>query len=370
MKITSVETIPINVPLKKGLTTKTAHGEHIDSRYVLVRVKTDSGIEGLGEATVAPRWSGETSAGCVAAVNEIFAPLMIGENPFHRSAIMAAVDRSITGNPFAKAAMEMALWDLQGKALGVPVYELLGGAVRTSIPMKMVVGAFPTAKALSLAEQFLDWGANCLKVKVGLDPSGDIDRVAAVRDLAGPDVKICIDANCGWALPQAREVLGRMERYDILFAEQPIGRHLLQDMASLRSSSLVPIMADESVFTLQDAFRVAASRAADILSIYPGKHGGIANTVSIARVASSADIVCHMGSNLELGIATAAMLHVSAAIPEVDSDRYPGDLLGPLYHEADMITEPLNLGPTAATVPSGPGLGVSLDEEQVARWHE
>tara|TARA_B100000315_G_scaffold220045_1_gene222410 strand:- start:162 stop:554 length:393 start_codon:yes stop_codon:yes gene_type:complete len=129
-------------------------------------------------------------------------------------------------------------------------------------------------------------------------------------------------------------------------------------------------MADESVFTVNDAWQVGAARAADILSVYPGKHGGIIPTLEIAHVAKAAGMVCHMGSNLELGIATAAMLHVSAAVPGIDSEQYPGDLLGPLYHEADMICEPLNLGPVVATVPEGPGLGVELDGAQVEKWRE
>ncbi|MBT5875808.1 MAG: mandelate racemase/muconate lactonizing protein [Candidatus Latescibacteria bacterium] len=368
MKITEVEAIPINVPLKSGLTTKTAHGEHIDSPYVLVRIHTDSGLQGLGEATVAPRWSGETSQSTVGAIEELIAPLLVGRDPLRRNALCGLMHRALTGNSFTKSAIEMALWDLQGKALNCPVHELLGGAVRGVIPMKMVVGAFPVDQALSLAERFLDWGAKCLKVKVGLDPVEDLARVASVRKLAGPDIKIGIDANCGWSLPEARDMLDRMEPFDILFAEQPIGRDQAYDMATLRSASKIPIMADEDVFTIQDASRIASAHAADIISVYPGKHGGISQTLSIVHIGAGAGMVCHMGSNLELGIATAAMLHVAAAVPQIDSERYPGDLLGPLYHEADMIMESLNLGPVVATVPEGPGLGVELDMDQVKRW--
>lgn len=368
MKITEIEAIPIKVPLKSGLTTKTAHGEHIDSPYVIVRINTDSGLQGLGEATVAPRWSGETSKGSVAAIEELFSPLLVGADPLNRNILSGLMQRALTGNSFTKSAIEMALWDLQGKALNCPVHQLLGGAVRDAIPMKMVVGAFPVDQALVLAERFLTWGVACLKVKVGLDPVEDLARIAAVRQLAGPDIKIGIDANCGWSLPEAREMLNKMEPYDILFAEQPIGRDQAGDMATLRSNSKIPIMADEDVFTIQDATRIAAAHAADILSVYPGKHGGISQTLSIVNIGAGAGMVCHMGSNLELGIATAAMLHVAAAVPQIDSERYPADLLGPLYHEADMITESLNLGPVVATVPEGPGLGVELDEDQVKRW--
>ena len=129
-------------------------------------------------------------------------------------------------------------------------------------------------------------------------------------------------------------------------------------------------MADESVFTLADAWDLASRRAVDILSIYPGKNGGILPSMAIASLAQAAGIVCCMGSNLELGIATAAMLHLGVAAPAIDSETYPGDFLGPLYHEADMITTPLSLGPTVSKVPDGPGLGVELDEDQLERWRK
>ena len=368
MKITRVEPIPILVPLKQGLTTKTAHGEHIDSPYVIIRIHTDEGPVGLGEATVAPRWSGETQQGCVNAINELIAPVLIGEDPTRITHLRQRMVKTLTLNPFTKAAVEMALWDIAGKVNGIPVYQLLGGKVRQEMPIKMVVGAFPVPQAVALAERFLDWGVRCLKVKVGLDPDTDLARVRAVRERAGPHIPIGIDANCGWTMPVARRMLQQLEPYDILFAEQPIPPDHIDDLVSLRAISPIPIMADESIFTLTDAWRVASARAADVLSVYPGKHGGIYGTVEIVHTAQAAGMVCHMGSNLELGIATAAMLHVATALPGIDSDRYPGDLIGPLYHEADMICEPLQLGPEVARVPEGPGLGVMLDEDQVERY--
>src|SRR5262249_44479750 len=124
MKITRVEPIPVCVPLKKGLTTKTAHGEHVVSPYVIVRVHTDGGLVGLGEATLAPRWSGETSRSCVAAVEELIGPALVGQDPSRITVLRATMDRVVKLNPFTKAAVEMALWDLAGKAAGKPVYEL------------------------------------------------------------------------------------------------------------------------------------------------------------------------------------------------------------------------------------------------------
>ena len=368
MKITRIEPIPVRVPLKPGLTTKTAHGEHIDSEYVLVRVHTDEGLIGLGEATLAPRWSGETSESCVAALVRLIEPALQGEDPRQITALRQKMDRCLKLNPFTKAAVEMALWDLAGKATGVSVYQLLGGKLREVVPIKMVVGAFDIPRAVRLAEQFLAWGVKCLKVKTGLDPAGDVARVRVVREAAGPGIPLGIDSNCGWDVATARRVLAELRQYDLLFAEQPVGTDDPEALAEVRRSCDIPIMADESIFTAGDAWRLARARAADIFSVYPGKHGGIAATLEITHVAKAAGIACSVGSNLELGVGTAAMLHVAVADPAIDSVRYPGDLIGPLYHEADLLTAPLELGPEVARLPDGPGLGVQLDEIQLARY--
>ena len=368
MKIIGIEPIPIVVPLKKGMTTKTTLGDHVVSPYVIIKIYTDEGIVGLGEATLAAKWSGETSAGCIGAIKSILEPGLIGADPRNINACTHLMDRALKANPFTKAAIEMALWDITGKALSVPVYSLLGGKVRDSMPMKMVVGAFDISTALVLTQKFTDWGVKHLKIKVGINSKQDIARVRAIRKAVGSDVTIGVDANCGWDLSTAKKVLREMDTDDLLFAEQPLGVHDLKAMAALRQSIDIPIMADESVFSLNDAWNLTCHRAADVISIYPGKNGGILASLAITNIAQGAGLVSCMGSNLELGIATAAMLHLAAACVNIDCTNYPGDFLGPLYHEADMISEPLCLGPEVAKVPEGPGLGVELDEDQLNRW--
>ena len=370
MKITAVEAIPVNVPLKAGLTTKTAHGEHHHSPYVIIRIHTDGQHTGLGEATLSPRWSGETSPGALSVVEGLLAPLLCGQDPTEVQRLRRTLDGAIRLNPFTKAAVEMALWDLAGKSLGVPVYQLLGGKLRDPLPIKLVVGAFEVSRAVQLAEQFLEWGARCLKVKVGLDPEQDLQRVRAVRELAGPDIPIGIDANCGWNAMQARKMLKQLADCNLLFAEQPLPVGDPVELAALRRAIDTPIMADESVFTLEDAWRLTTHHAVDLLSVYPGKQGGILATCEIAHVAKAAGISCSMGSNLELGIGTAAMLHLGAAVEAIDSDAFPGDFIGPLYHESDLLTTPLALGPEVANLPDGPGLGVELDEEQLEKYRD
>ena len=368
MKITQIETIPVHVPLKPDVTIKTSHGRHVVSPYVLVRVHTDAGITGIGEATLSPLWTGETRPGGLAVIRDMFAPQLIGQDPGDINALMSRLDRVIVGNPFAKAAIDMALWDINGKALGVPVHQLLGGKVRETLPIKLVIGGFEPDEAVSLGKKFLEWGAKTLKVKVGL--GDDVARVRAIRELAGPDVPIGIDANEGWDIATARRRLAELEPFDMLFCEQPIPRTDVAALAELRRTTHIPIKADESVFSPGDAIRLVQHRAADIFSVYPGKHGGIGPTLQIAAIAKAAGLAVTMGSNLELGIATAAMLHVGVACDAFCAEQFPGDYVGPWYHEADLLKTPLNLDPLGARAPDGPGLGVELDEDQLEEYRD
>ncbi len=368
MKIARIETIPVCVPLKKGMTAKTAHGEHATSAYVVVKVHTDDGLVGLGEATISGLWSGETQAGAFSVIRDYLAPQLVGTDPRNITAARRAMDFIIKLNPFTKAAVEMALWDIAGKAVGLPVYQLLGGKVRDKVRIKLVVWARDVPGSRLMAEQLLGLGVTCIKVKVGLDPETDVARVRAVRAVAGPDMPITIDANCGWTIQQAKHCLRQLADVNLLLAEQPIPAGDPAALAELRRDTPAPIMADESVFTLQDAWLLTQHRAADIFSVYPGKHGGIAATAEIIAVAKAAGVRCTIGSNLELGIGTAAMLHVAAAFPEVDTDTFPADTIGPFYHDGEIITQPLDLGPPYAFVPDGPGLGIELDEKELARW--
>jgi muconate cycloisomerase len=368
MKITSIETIPVRVPLKKNRNTLTAHGAHITSDYVIVKVYTDAGIIGLGEATVAPRWSGETPGSCIWAIREILGPKLIGLDPTCINQARILMDRALKLNPFTKAAIEMALWDISGKAAGVPLFVLLGGKVRDIIPTKMVIGAFELPQVKLLAEEFLAMGIKTIKVKTGISLESDIARVTTVREAVGSDIAITIDSNCGWSIATAKLALERLKPLGILVAEQPIAPGDNAAMAMLRNTCGIPIMADESAFTLADTWNLIRDGAVDVISVYPGKNGGIASSIEIANTARAAGVFCHIGSNLELGIGTAAMIHLAASVSSIDSETYPSDILGPKYHVADLLKMQLDLGVEGARIPFGPGLGVELDEMQVEKY--
>jgi muconate cycloisomerase len=179
-----------------------------------------------------------------------------------------------------------------------------------------------------------------------------------------------VDANGGWPTPQiAIETINRInDECNIYFAEQPVPPGDHDALAEVRRNVPVPIVADESVWTLEDAKRLAHAEAADVFSIYIGKAGGIGPAREIARFAQSVGIKCTVGSNLELGVGSAAMIHLALSAPGIDADTYPCDIIGPLFYEEDVLSKPLPISGGIATLPDRPGLSVEFDEENVEKY--
>jgi muconate cycloisomerase len=372
MAITAVRAEPIagdvvpELAIVSSLTFLTPDGAHLKGNYVLVRVSDDAGRVGLGEASVTSVWSGESQAGTIALIENELGPLLVGADPFDTEWISQRMNRAVFGNSFAKAALEMALLDLQGQTLGVPVYQLLGGraepeaSARDGIRLKFVVGAVEPDLAAQRAARMVERGWRAIKVKIGRHPHPriDADRLRAVRQAIGPDVWLSVDANGGYTVEDAVWVASRLEKLEVALFEQPTRRGDHIAMAEVRRRSGVPIMADESVFTSHDALEVIRHRAADVLSLYPGKHGGIRPTQAIAKLAEAAGIPCTIGSNLEREVATAAMAHVTVCTANIQCERYPGDLIGPVYYDRSLTREPLRYQADRLWVPEKPGLGV------------
>jgi muconate cycloisomerase len=247
---------------------------------------------------------------------------------------------------------------------------LLGGKLRDSVKTKWSVSGVEPAKAAEIARWAVGLGFTAMKVKVGIDPEGDLARVRAVRDAVGPNIKLGVDANGGWATPNvAIETVTRLfEECQIYFAEQPIKPGDHDALREVRRNIPVPLVADESDCTLEDAHRLARAEAADVFSIYIGKAGGIGPARAIADFAHSAGIKCTIGSNLELGVGSAAMIHLALSSPAIDPDAYPCDIIGPLYYADDILRNPLPIGHGLANAPPFPGLGVELHDERVARY--
>jgi muconate cycloisomerase len=367
MPITAVHAEPISGDINPDLAIISSLGEHLRGQYVLVRVRDDAGRVGLGEASVTSVWSGETQAGTLALLNDVLGPLAVGADPFDTEWLGRRLDRAAFGNSFAKAALEMALLDLQGQTLGVPAYRLLGGRARPEehargVRLKFVVGAVEPALAAARARRMVERGWGAIKVKVGrhAHPRVDVERLRAVRETIGPGVWLSVDANGGYTVEQALWAAARLEPLGVALFEQPTRRGDHRAMAEVRRRSDIPVMADESVFTAQDALEVIRHDAADVLSLYPGKHGGVRATQHIARLAEAAGVPCTIGSNLEREVATAAMAHVTACTANLDCERFPGDLIGPLYYDRPLSLAPLEYRADRLLVPEGPGLGVRV----------
>lgn len=370
MSIKSVSAEPILGHIRADIAIVSSLGAHVVGQYVLVRIADEDGHVGLGEASVTSVWSGETQAGVIALVREVLAPLLLGSDPFDTEWIERRLERAAFGNSFARAAIEMALFDLQGQILGQPVYKLLGGRDTSSadgqrgIRLKFVVGAVEPELAAERARRMVDRGWRAIKVKVGRHehPRADVERLRAVREAIGPDVFLSVDANGGYTVDQAVWAASRFEKLEVALFEQPTRRGDHLAMAEVRRRSGIPIMADESVFTLHDALEAIRAGAADVLSLYPGKHGGMRPMQAIARLAEVAGLPCTIGSNLEREVATAAMAHVTLATPNVQCECFPGDLIGPVYFERPLSRQLLRYEADRLFVPAGSGLGVSVED--------
>jgi muconate cycloisomerase len=297
MNITRIETIPVRVPIKPELAIRSGRGgSHTVSPFLLVRIHTDEGITGIGEASCTPRWSGEDQVTAAHFINEYFAPLLLGETVDDVDRLYSKVRSAVAGNYFTKAAAEMALWDLIGKALKMPAWKLLIESSRhtpcavaasadgtrsvpatLSVPTKWSVSGVEPPKAAEIARWAVGQGFTKMKVKVGIDPEDDIARVKAVRGAVGASVKVGVDANGGWPTPEIAIVTIRRlsDECGIYFAEQPVPPGDHGAMAEVRRGVPVPIVADESVYSLEDAKMLARIEAADVFSVYIGKAGGL-----------------------------------------------------------------------------------------------
>lgn len=369
MVITRIETIPIRVPLKPEFAIRSGRsGAHTVSPFLLVKVHTDEGLIGIGEASCTPRWSGEDQVTGAHLIHTYLEPLLVGEDPTDVEELTKKFRLAFAGNYFTRAAVEMALWDIAGKAENLPLYEILGGKVREFIPTKWSVSGVEPDKAADIARWAIDQGFKAMKIKVGIDPDGDVARVKAVREAIGPDIKLGVDANGGWSPATAITTIARLKEFGIAFAEQPISPDLPDQLTEVRKAIHVPVIADESVFTLKDARTLAALNAADVLSIYVGKSGGITESMKIAHFATNKNLKCTIGSNLELGVGSAAMVHFALASRGVTAEEYPCDIIGPLFYEDDIVRESLPIKAGEARANDKPGLGVELDDEKVERY--
>lgn len=382
MKITNIETLRVALPLRRP--HRMAGGLEVElGKYVIVKIHTDEGITGLGEAPVLKEWGGdhgmyfgETAKTVMHMIDDYFSVVLQGEDPFRIEHIHNLLDRTAKGHFYAKAAIDFALYDIVGKALNTPVYNLLGGLVREKIPLAHSLGIMPVDAAVTEALQAVDEGIKTIKLKIGLDPERDVATVRAVRQAVGPSINITVDGNEGYRNPtEAIRHLKRIEEFDVLFVEQPVAG--LEEMARVAAGINIPLMADESAWTPQDILRILEKQAAEVISLYPTKPGGLFRAKKVAAVLEAGGLTSNVNGSAEMGICNAVNLHLSASTKVVShacvypvtnlAGREQTNVAGRFYLD-DIITEPFKYEDGYLYVPHGPGLGVELDEEKVAKY--
>jgi L-alanine-DL-glutamate epimerase-like enolase superfamily enzyme len=354
----------VRVPRTSHNRVTHAYGTTPDAHYALVEIEA-GGAVGVGEAPTEIWWTGEDAPSVRAAIEHHLAPALLG-TPAAVGDALVRMDRALFGNPYAKAAVQMALWDLLGRRTALPLHELLGAAVPHATPIKYDIGWGTVDNAREGVVGGRERGLHYFKLKVGRDLRSDLERTAAAIGELEPGESLGVDVNGGWSLAQAVRAVPELERLGVAFLEQPVRRDQPEALAEVARRTSVPVMVHEALVTSQDALRLAALGAAHLWALTPSIHGGILQTLDILAIARAHAIPCLLGSTFELGIASAHMLHLGAAFAEIRECPVPSDILGPLYVERDIITEPLVLRDGRVQVPSGPGLGVEPDWEYIA----
>lgn len=381
MKITKIETLPIKLPPRRvhqwaSLTTPIGV-------YVIVKLATDEGLVGLGEAPVLKDWGGdhmkyygETPKTTIHIINDILALALVGQDPCQIAALHSLMDKAIKGYPYCKAAIDMALYDIVGKTFNLPAYQLLGGCYRKRVTVAHSIGLMEIDKAVAEVLQVKDEGIKAIKLKGGIEPKRDVELVKRIRKAAGPDIQIAVDANQGYCTPKiAVQTIKAMEEYDIRYMEQPVEG--IDSMAEVAQGVDTPIMADESAWTPQDVLEIVRKKAAEIISLYTTKPGGLFKAKKVAAVAEAAGLQCNVNGSVETGVGNAANLHLAAStavaslacvIPVTTPKGKGKEGIAGIYYQDDIVTDPFEYADGELIVSSKPGLGVILDEEKVRRY--
>lgn len=349
--------------------------------YVLVSVTLDDGTRGWGEATALAQWGGphgrhygEDATTVVHLLDRYWSPLLLGSDPADHRGTSAAMTAAVRGYPFARSAVICALVGARAASLGIPVADLLGGRRRTSVRIAHSLGLMADDEIITEARAAVAEGVRTLKVKAGEDPARDVRVVVAVRDAVGPDIEIGVDANEGWGdVHTALRAISAMGDADIRYIEQPVpGVASLQQVAA-RSS--IPVMADESVWTAPDVLALGGAGHPLLASIYLGKSGGIMEALRVDAAADLLGVGTNVNGSAETGVGNLANLHLAAAMASLrEASVFPvssgtsgrSTTVAAAMYLDDVLAEPMGWVDGAIPVPTGPGLGIEIDEDKVA----
>ena len=368
MKITELETIPLRLPFAQPFKISQG-GDREAIETLIVQVHTDEGIVGIGETQAWRRQgSAELLWSLVHTIKDQFEPMITGRSPFDVAGIVHALNEALDNTLYAQAAVADALYDIAGKAVGLPVHKLLGGECRDRVRIAGLLAMKPTvAELLESAQAFYDRGFRHFGLKIGVDPRQDLANVVALRNHFGDRIVLRVDANGALSYDAALSLLRKLEPYDIDAAEQPIAIWDLEGLAALCRATSIPIMADESVSTDHSLLEVIRRRAATVVQTKIAKNGGMYRVWRLWALASAAGMRIYPGNHPSTSVATAAVAQLCAA--------WPGALMEGVFAvgvsgalAADVVTDPIVPVNGEIRVPPGPGLGVELDPEAIDRF--
>jgi muconate cycloisomerase len=364
VKIETLEVILVDVPTIRPhrLSVATMNRQTL----VLLLLKADDGVVGLGEATTIGglRYGEESPESIKTNIDTYMAPLLIGRDADDVAGNMHAIKSVVQGNRFAKCAIETALFDARAKRLGIPLSDMFGGRLRSQLPVAWTLASGDTARDIAEAEQMLDLRRHRLfKLKIGANElTQDVAHVAAIKRALGDRGSVRVDVNQAWSETDAVRAMAMLADAGVDLVEQPIAGNNHAGMFRLRNKCNIPLMADEALHGPADAFSLASQRAVDVFAVKIAQSGGLVGAMQVAAIAESAHVDLYGGTMLEGGVGTVASAHVFSCFPSL---AWGTELFGPLLLTQEILTTPLEYKDFHLTVPSGPGLGIALDEERI-----
>lgn len=366
--LSHADTFIVDVPTIRPhvLAMATMHAQTM----VIVRLTDADGVQGIGEGTTIGglSYGPESPESIKSAIDTYIVPILETCDLAQIGATMAKIARNVRGNHFAKCAVESALLDLAGKRLGLPASELIGGGrVRDSLPVAWTLASGDTARDIAEGEEMLGLRRHRIfKLKIGKrSVRDDVAHVGAICKALGDRASIRVDVNQNWTEDQAKLGMAMLHDVGCDLVEQPIAGDDIAAMARLSQTQTVPLMADEALNGPRSAMRIASAAAAGVFALKIAQSGGLFATAEVAAIGQAAGIGLYGGTMLEGGIGTAASAQVFATLPDL---AWGTELFGPLLQTEEILTEPLQYQDFSLSVPSGPGLGVTLDEERLARF--
>ncbi|GGY30729.1 muconate/chloromuconate family cycloisomerase [Pseudoduganella albidiflava] len=336
-------------------------------KLVLVRIRASDGMTGWGEATTIGglAYGEESPESMRVNIETYMAPLLLGADATSPNARMWELRSHLQGNRFALCAIETALFDAQARRLGVPLSDLFGGRVRDSLPVAWTLASGDTARDIAEAERMLEQKRHRIfKLKIGArDVRADVAHVAAIKRALGDQASVRVDVNQAWSETDAMLGMGMLEQAGVDLVEQPIAAGNDEGMRRLRAMNRIPLMADEALHGPADAFRLAEHRATDVFAIKITQSGGLRGAQQVAAIGEAAHVGLYGGTMLEGAVGTIASAHLFATFPGL---AWGTELFGPLLLTEEILRTPLDYRDFALHLPTGPGLGIEIDEEKLA----